>query len=285
MKRAVLVGLLMGLLNGGMAYAASISGKIVDEVTNLPINETTLDGYEHSNVHSRLYRYNSTNQYWDYYTAFSASTAGEFSITDLPAGQYALFADADGHEQEYYNNVKDWDKKKILVLSATRNLTLQDIKLTPYPAYIQRITQSTHRLPSTGGTVNLFVNIISGLSVTQNLKLWVISSVANGNKDADSPVTKAPLEVVLVPGSNWVTVPLTIPASYVNGDIAFYVNLGKAYGNPVSPHGFAYIGKAADPTYVVDQPAAPTTAKPVAEEIPLRIADDGTVLLKGPRPQ
>ena len=282
MKRAALVGLLMGLLNGGMATAASISGKIVDEVTNLPLNESS-DGYEHSSAYGYLYQYDSTYGSWNYYGYLSPDTTGQFSFTNLSAGQYVISGGATGYFGEYYNNAKDWDSKKVIALTATRNLTLQDIKLTPLPVYIKSITQSANQLPSGGGNVDLMLEINNGKAINQNVKLWVTSWVWGNSSSVNSPVTKTPLSITLVPGNNTVTVPITIPASYINGYMTLYINLGKTYGNPVAPYGYADLYKG-DSTAVAAK-TAPTTAKPVAEEIPLRIADDGKVLLKGPRPQ
>lgn len=280
MKRAVLVGLLMGLLNGGVAYAASISGQVVDEITNLPINHTDGGG-----ATVTLYQYDATYNYWSYYTYLDADANGQFTIQNLPTGQYYVSTSAPQHYSEYYNNATNWQNKKILNVSATKNLALQTIKLTPVPFSISAIEQDTYQVPTSGGNVNITTAIINNTGTNQNLKLWVISSVWDSKyiNHVDSPVTKTPVSITLVPGNNTVTLPVNIPASYLNGSIDLHINLGKAYGNPVSPQGYAYINKG-DFTAVAAK-AAPTTAKPVTEEIPLRIADDGTVLLKGPRPQ
>jgi hypothetical protein len=228
-----------------------------------------------------LYRYNATDDYWIYEQSAWADETGKFTFSGLPQGSYYIYSSASGYDSEYYNNTTDWAAKKTLTLTATKNLSLQPIALKPYPYSVSSFIPSAYNLPETGGVVTLQVKIENKTSTARNFKVWAVANntMYDNGFWAYYPVSRDPVSLTLLPGTNALSIPFNIPASHTNGSIGISVFGGSSYGKPLmlSAYTSVYKGSVAP----ADSNKQGSTQHEEGEEIPLRIANDGNVLLKG----
>ena len=287
--RKMLIAALLGSVMMASAQAASLSGKILDQVTGQPIN-VDYSGMAYSGANAFIYKYNKMFHGWELYTAAYPETDGSFQVAGLPAGQYVVGFQGLGHKEEYYQNAADWELKKVISLTESKDLVLQDALLTPYPLYMKTVVSDVALVPSSGGTVQLSVNVVNGAATNKTTKLWVVAYNEKYQNyftpTAYSPLTTKPISVDLVPGDNNVTLPVNIPATYANGGVTLYVSAGKNLGDPSAPVAMTSLYKG-DDVIVVNAKNASNPLHPVASanDVPLRIADDGTVLARGVIPK
>ncbi len=277
-NKTMLVSLIWAL-SCGLSQAASISGNLSDEMTNQP-----LPSEEYPFV--SLYKFDSQNNVWNFENMTTPDSSGNFKFSSLPAGYYHIYTTASHYINEYYNNTTKWELKQTLKLSATKDLTLQNIALKPFPLFINSINQSTTWLPSNGGNVDITLEVMNNTGMNKDIQFWVTSY---NTKDMDkniaaySPITKNPIKATLTAGMNTITLPLTIPAHYADGELQLYINAGKNHGNPTLPITTTALIKGSE--FVYPKPYhSSSAAKSQEKEIPLRLSTDGKVLIKGIQP-
>lgn len=283
MLRKTTIASALWLFMSGLASAASISGTVTSELTGQPL---PMEEYPVVTV----YKYDTKANLWNYANSTTTDQSGNFKLTDLPAGYYYIYSNAAHYNGEYYDNTSSWELKKLIKLSATKDLILQNIALKPFPLYVNSLTQSVYNVPSSGGSVDLSVEVINNSGTNQDLQFWVTAyneKSIDRNITAFSPVTPSPIKVKLMPGSNSVTLPLNIPANYLDGIIHLYINAGKNYGNPSLPATAAVINKGEPIVYPHPYDYGKKSARNTGlleKEIPLSISNEGKVLTKGIAP-